>query len=42
MQLGIELMIYGLSGVFSVLLIFMLIIKVITVLLPYAEDSDKD
>lgn len=42
MQLGIELMMYGLAGVFSVLIVFMLAIKIMTVLLPYKDSREDD
>ncbi|MDR2933260.1 MAG: OadG family protein [Oscillospiraceae bacterium] len=41
MQLGFQLMGYGLLGVFSVLIIFMIVIKLLTVIFP-AEKESKD
>ena len=40
-QLGVELMGYGLIGVFSVLLIFMGSIKLLTVVFPPRDDEES-
>ena len=41
--LGVELMLYGLAGVFTTLILFILMIKGLTKIFPYKEDeSSKD
>lgn len=42
MQLGLQLMGYGLLGVFAVLLIFMGSIKLLTVIFPYKEEPEQE
>lgn len=39
LMLGVELMIYGLIGVFSVLILFFFVIKLLTTVFPYKEEK---
>ena len=42
MQLGVTLMGYGLIGVFSVLLLFILLIKILTAVFPHKKEKPED
>ena len=42
MQLGVALMGYGLIGVFSVLLLFILLIKLLTTIFPHKKETPED
>ncbi len=39
LKLGLELMLYGLIGVFVVLILFFFVIKLLTTVFPYKEEK---
>lgn len=39
LMLGVELMVFGLIGVFTVLILFYLMVVIITKLFPYKEEN---
>ena len=41
-QMGLELMLYGLSGVFAVLILFYGVIKLLVKIFPYKEEKPAD
>lgn len=40
-RLALELMLYGVSGVFFVLIVFFVIVKLLNVIFPYKGENDK-
>ena len=41
-QMGLELMLYGLAGVFVVLILFFVVIKLLVAIFPYKEEKKSD